>query len=147
MFVLVVEDGPVERKLLENAMTKNFSGVEVVSCASEDEALLICDETPPDLIITDVRLAQGDGLELCRKIKAKPSPCNGIPILVISSEPSPLLMAIKSMAEGAYSFIPKPFCLKALVETVRDGIRLAAARQAQKRAVEMTMAHLAGGPR
>lgn len=71
MNILVVEDEPLALDDLLG-MLQAFDGAHhITGCASGAEALARAETTPPDLIITDVRMPEIDGLELIRRLKAR----------------------------------------------------------------------------
>jgi len=70
MNILVVEDEPLALDDLLG-MLQAFGGAhQITACASGVEALAHAEATPPDLIITDIRMPEIDGLELVRRLKA-----------------------------------------------------------------------------
>jgi CheY-like chemotaxis protein len=68
--VLLVEDDEDSRKLLET-MLKRY-GAEVTSCPNAKLALACFEESPPDILISDIAMPEQDGYELLRKIRALP---------------------------------------------------------------------------
>ncbi|MGB8704188.1 MAG: response regulator [Gillisia sp.] len=67
----------------------------------------------PDLIVLDIMLPDGNGVDLCTDLKASPETKN-IPVLLMSAHANP------SIAEGsgADAFLPKPFDVEQLYESV-----------------------------
>lgn len=59
----------------------------------------------PDLVVTDVQLGDGSGLDLLRKFKAE---MPAVPVIVITAFGS-IEMAVEAMHEGAFTFLTKPF--------------------------------------
>jgi CheY-like chemotaxis protein len=76
-----------------------------------------------DLVLLDVRLPDGSGLDLAREIRAKPGPHPSVVILSASVLPSERDAAL---ASGASGFLPKPYVLADLVELVDQAITAAA---------------------
>jgi CheY-like chemotaxis protein/AraC-like DNA-binding protein len=71
MNILVVEDEPLALDDLLG-MLQAFDGAhQITGCASGVEVLAYAEKTPPDLIITDIRMPEIDGLELVRQLKAR----------------------------------------------------------------------------
>ena len=70
--VFVVEDSELIRKrIVENVLA--IGGFEIVGVAeSEDEAVASIDELHPDVVITDIRLKAGNGIEVVRHVRAHP---------------------------------------------------------------------------
>jgi len=73
--VLIAEDNPVSRKLLEKTLIK--SGYEVVSVENGRMALELFDKRFFPFILTDWMMPEMDGLELCRAIRKKVLPGPG----------------------------------------------------------------------
>jgi response regulator RpfG family c-di-GMP phosphodiesterase len=68
--LLVVEDDPEVRSLLTDALLS--PGHAVRTAGSAEAALGILEQTPPDLVLTDVHVGAMSGVELCAAIKADP---------------------------------------------------------------------------
>ena len=64
--LLVVDDEAMILELLSGSL--RFAGFEVVSAASGTEALRAVASSPPDLVLLDVMLPDGDGFEVARRI-------------------------------------------------------------------------------
>jgi CheY-like chemotaxis protein len=67
--ILVVDDNSLFRKALSENIRSQFPSFIVLEAASEQEALQTIPTFLPDLIFMDIRLPDGNGLELTRKIK------------------------------------------------------------------------------
>ena len=71
--VFLVEDSPLIRKRIVDSLD-SIGGFEVVGFAeSEGDAVDAIVDTHPDVIITDIRLKQGNGIEVVRQVRRKPS--------------------------------------------------------------------------
>lgn len=67
--VFLVEDSPLLRKRIVDSLD-SIGGFEMVGFAeSEDDAVGAIAETRPDVIITDIRLKQGNGIEVVRQVR------------------------------------------------------------------------------
>ena len=66
--VLVVDDSKMQRKILSASLSR--SGYEVIEAASGQEALRICAEINPDLVLSDWMMPGMTGLEFCRAFRA-----------------------------------------------------------------------------
>jgi len=104
MKVLIVEDKPDERLLLEEQIRS--LGHEVASCSNAEEVLEVYQQTFYSLFILDLGLPNMDGIELCRRIRALPQGDRCM-VLVITgrSEPQDLQKALKA---GANDYLRKP---------------------------------------
>ena len=125
--VLVVDDDPASRRMLEVRL--RALGCEVALAADGQEALgLIEAQTPPTLMLLDLRMPRLDGMEVLRKLRKSGAE---FPIIVITAHGS-VAAAVDAMKEGAYDFIPKPFDSKHLEIVVRKALE----RETLKREVE-----------
>ena len=69
--VLIVEDSRLFRYVFKEALRTRFPSFDIFEAANGEEALRIIKNTPPDLIFMDIRLPEGNGLDLIRKIKVR----------------------------------------------------------------------------
>jgi two-component system, cell cycle response regulator len=103
--VLVVDDSPVYRELLQQML----SGPEysVSFACNGSEALRLRGEKMPDIIITDWIMPHFSGLELCERIRAdKSAPYTYIILMTSNTEKSGV---VKGLEAGADDFLVKPF--------------------------------------
>ena len=105
MKVLVVDDDPVCRRLLEASLRKR--GCDVVTACDGEEAHALAREHKPNVIITDVIMPRMDGFELCRRIKAD-AELRRAPVILLTalSDSGDVIGALQSGADG---FITKPY--------------------------------------
>ena len=115
-FVLVAEDddhvGRVFRKILEGA------GHKVRLVANGEEALKSYLRNPIDVVVTDMQMPRGDGLELIRAIKGLFPDAS---IVAISGQDSHELQIAK--LAGARTTLSKPIDRRCLVDAVAEAIR------------------------
>ncbi|MGH9118164.1 MAG: response regulator transcription factor [Acidimicrobiales bacterium] len=79
--ILVVEDDADVRDLLSRRLT--HLGHVVLAAATGEEALELADESPPALVVLDIRLPGIDGWEVLRRLRARPA-TSGAGVLVVS---------------------------------------------------------------
>lgn len=96
-------------------------GCRVISAACPDDALGLILREQPALIITELLLPGGDGLDLCQQLRML---CQ-LPILVVSTQDRPLTVR-QAFEAGATDFLPKPFRPAALVELVNAYLPMSA---------------------
>jgi two-component system, OmpR family, KDP operon response regulator KdpE len=118
--ILVVDDEPQITRVLKTTLSSQGYGVRTAS--DGDEALLILKEWTPDLVITDLRMPNLGGLELCRQIRAR----SRIPIIVLSVKGEERIK-VDALDAGADDYVTKPFGVHELLARVRAALRRAAA--------------------
>lgn len=113
--VLVVEDEILIRLIISEALRDD--GFQVIEACNANEALVMVQASPPDLIVTDVNMPGAiDGLGLLAAVRTSwPS----LPVIVISGH----LEGRAAMEEGARRFIPKPFAFDEVTTAVREEFR------------------------
>ncbi len=115
--ILVVDDDDAIRIVITEALRQD--GHEVRTAASVAEQMAAFAEFDPDVLVTDVILPDGNGLDQVPNILAvKP----GIPIIVLSAQ-NTLTTAVRATEQGAFEYLPKPFDLDELCRAVRDGLK------------------------
>lgn len=110
---------------------------EVVHAPSIGEALRIAEEAAPDAALLDLRLPDGDGMNLLRRLRER---LPELPVVMLTAHGS-VATAVEAIHAGAADFLIKPFSAERLVVTLRNAIEkatllrrvreLAAARPAQ----------------
>jgi DNA-binding response OmpR family regulator len=100
--ILVVDDDPINTKLLKFLLTDEGYQVTAVHLASE--ALPILSQESVDLILLDITMPGMDGLELCRRIRET----SGTPIIFISAL-SEIKDKVTALRLGGDDYITKPF--------------------------------------
>ena len=101
--ILVVDDEVKMRRLLE--MTLKNMGQEVVQAADGVEALACFDESPFDLVLTDLNMPRLDGLQLLRNLRERGEE---VPVIVLTAFGS-IETAVEAMKLGASDYILRPF--------------------------------------
>ncbi len=115
--VLLVEDRATTRAMLAETLKRR--GLDVSACGTEAEArAAIAADPPPELVLTDLQLPDGSGMELLRAGVARDP---HLPVLVISAYGT-IEIAVEAMKSGAYDFVTKPFDTNRLVELVERAL-------------------------
>ena len=118
--VLVVDDSRLQRHILA-ALLKRW-GYTVVEAASGDEALSLCQDTKPDLVLSDWMMPGMTGLEFCRAFRALPRDSYGYFILLTSkSEKEDIAYGLDA---GADDFVAKPVNASELRARIAAGDRI-----------------------
>jgi CheY-like chemotaxis protein len=89
-------------------------GYRVVSAGSRGDGLMIVEREPLALVITDLRLPDGDGLELVRAARRLPTPTPSIVVTGFASEAS----RMAALAAGASGYLAKPFAAASFISLV-----------------------------
>ena len=108
--VLVADDDGAIRTVLSQALTR--AGCKVHATSSLTTLMRWVSEGRGDAIITDVRMPDGNGLEMLPTI-AEDRP--GLPVIVISAQ-NTIMTAIKAEELNAFDYLPKPFDLPELMK-------------------------------
>jgi diguanylate cyclase (GGDEF)-like protein len=130
--VLIAEDNPVSRKLLEKTLIK--SGYEVVSVENGRMALELFDKRFFPFILTDWMMPEMDGLELCRAIRKKVLP--GYVFIVILTAKDSKDDIVTGLEAGADDYLSKPFNQSELIARLKTGIRILELEKSLKEANE-----------
>jgi len=112
--ILHLDDEPAIRDLLALALVDQ--GYRVVSVGSHAEALAALARDRPDLIITDLQLDQGDGLEFITGLRTQ---LPGVPILILTGVLIDPRVAKKSVASLADGYLTKTAPLAQIMKEVR----------------------------
>jgi two-component system phosphate regulon response regulator PhoB len=117
--VLVVEDEPAQREV----MSYNFEaeGFRVAQASNGEEALMLVEESAPDVIVLDWMLPNVSGIEVCRRLKMRPE-TRGVPIIMLSAR-SEEVDRVRGLETGADDYMIKPYSLVELVARVRTQLR------------------------
>ena len=118
--ILVVDDQPLNVKLLEAKLTAEY--YEVITAAGGAEALEKAAEVKPDIILLDVMMPGMDGYEVCQRLKADPG-LSHIPVVMVTALGDPA-DRIRGIDVGADDFLSKPINDIALFARVRSLLRL-----------------------
>jgi two-component system response regulator PilR (NtrC family) len=116
--ILIVDDEPDIRELLEITLIR--MQLEPTAVANVKEAKAILASQPVDLCLTDMKLPDGDGIELVSHIQSE---YPNTPVAVITAFGS-MDTAIKALKAGAFDFVSKPIDLKALRKLVSGALLL-----------------------
>jgi DNA-binding NtrC family response regulator len=118
--ILVVEDEEKLRRVIELQLAS--SGFDVDKAATAEEGLKIVDRA--DLVLTDLKLPNMDGLELLGLIRRQNSQ---VPVVMMTAFGS-IETAVESMKAGATDFLLKPFSLDHLLQVVQKALEMRSLR-------------------
>ncbi len=117
--ILVVEDEPDIRELIQHNLSQD--GFDVSVAPSAEEGLRRIQARSPDLVILDLMLPGMPGLDLCRRLRQDPK-TQHLPLLILTarSEESDVVLGLEL---GADDYVTKPFSVRELVSRVRAVLR------------------------
>jgi DNA-binding response OmpR family regulator len=114
--VLVVDDEADFLATYERLLRRQ--GYEVVTAKSRAAGLAALTVEAPHLVISDLRLPDGDGLDVVRAARGARAP---VPVIVITGYPSDETRRA-ALAAGATTFLAKPFAATVLLEAIRSSV-------------------------
>lgn len=115
--ILVVDDDEAIRTVVSEALLRDGHSVDTAASLAEQAAVL--ERVIPDILITDVILPDGNGLDVVPGLLER---FPGLPVIVLSAQ-NTLSTAVRATEQGAFEYLPKPFDLDELCRAVRDGLR------------------------
>lgn len=121
--ILLLEDDPTIAKTVVYAFER--AGLKTRHCLLLQDAMQQMERQLPDLLVLDIGLPDGNGLEACRKIRANPRQQH-IPILILSARGEEI-DRILGLELGADDYVTKPFSPRELVARVNALLRRSAA--------------------
>jgi DNA-binding response OmpR family regulator len=119
--ILVVEDDIAIATLLDELLTDE--GYTVLLGGSLADAIGIIERQEVDIILLDVQLPDGNGLDLCTRIQSNPQTVD-VPILLLSAMNRSAKFVAHGLDRGGYDFLSKPFYNDELLARVRVLVRL-----------------------
>jgi two-component system nitrogen regulation response regulator GlnG len=119
--ILVADDDRAVRLVMERALQRD--GYTVRSTDRAETLWQWVAQGEGDLVVTDVVMPDGNGLDLVPRIRASRP---GMPIIVVSAH-STLMTAVKATQSGAYDYLAKPFDLANFSQVVRRALEEPAA--------------------
>src|SRR3989440_5338399 len=117
--ILLVDDEQPVQKLLSYPLEKE--GYEVVPALDGQEALASFEQGQFDLVVLDIMLPKIDGLEVCRRLRARSS----VPIIMLTAKAEEIDKVL-GLELGADDYITKPFSMREFRSRVRAALRRAA---------------------
>jgi diguanylate cyclase (GGDEF)-like protein len=120
--ILIVEDDGVARSLLARALRD--LGHVVAEASDAGEALEWTRTWPPDVILLDRFLPDGDGMELLTKLKAD-AVTRDVPVVMVTSTPEREFV-VEALRGGAHDYLTKPFLAEEVLARVQAALRMKA---------------------
>ena len=123
--ILLIEDDVAFCKMLETFLKKN--DFEVISAFTADEAYKLLEEQHVDLVITDVRLPDGDGLTILKVVQEKHQAAQ----VILMTGYAEVNKAVEAMKSGAFDYISKPVRPDELLKIVNKALENASGNEAR----------------
>ncbi len=114
--IWIVDDDPSIRFVLEKALAREQ--LPVRSFATTRDVLAALESDEPQVLVSDIRMPGGSGLDLLAKVKER---LPGLPVIIMTAY-SDLDSAVSSFQGGAFEYLPKPFDLNKAVELIRRAL-------------------------
>src|SRR5882672_5621589 len=111
--VWIIDDDRSIRWVFEKALTREDIAFKVF--ASAQEALQALASSTPQVVVSDIRMPGGSGLELLQKMKEKHP---NLPVIIMTAY-SDLESAVAAFQGGAFEYLPKPFDVDQAVDLIR----------------------------
>ena len=113
--LLLVDGDPKSLRVMEVSLKK--AGFTVTTAAHGLEALERCEVSPPDLILSDTKMPELDGFELCRRLK-QDERFRGTPFIFLTGQKS-VEFKVKGLELGVEDYLTKPIYIKEIVTRVK----------------------------
>ena len=111
--VLVVDDEPLQREILKTIL--DDEGYETYTASSGEEGLKVARELHPDVVLTDLKMEDMEGIEFIESIPRKPLE----PSMIIMTAYGTISSAVEAMKKGAFDYLTKPLNKDTLLLTVK----------------------------
>lgn len=129
--ILITEDDKVQRDVLEDILTS--SGYTALTAASGTEALAAVENEDFDLLLTDLRMPEMDGMTLLREVKRRRPDIEVVMMTAFAT----VNTAVAAMKEGAADYLQKPFDKEELLVVVQKVLEHRALREENRQLREL----------
>jgi two-component system nitrogen regulation response regulator GlnG len=142
--IWIVDDDQSIRFVLEKALlreqlpTRSFTNPKDVLSALQTAA----DDELPQVLVSDIRMPGGTGLDLLEKVKAK---IPGLPVIIMTAF-SDLDSAVSAFQGGAFEYLPKPFDLPKAVELIHRAVEESQREEVAEERIQETPEMLGQAP-
>ena len=114
--IWVVDDDHSIRFVLDKALTREQFSVRTF--ASAREVLKALESDSPQVLVSDIRMPGGSGIELLAQVKQQQP---GLPVIIMTAY-SDLDSAVQAFQGGAFEYLPKPFDVTKAVDLIRRAV-------------------------
>ncbi|NKI96957.1 nitrogen regulation protein NR(I) [Rhizobacter sp. SG703] len=114
--IWIVDDDQSIRFVLEKALAREDLAVR--SFTNPRDVLIALEDDEPQVLVSDIRMPGGSGIELLSKVKERHP---GLPVIIMTAY-SDLDSAVSAFQGGAFEYLPKPFDVPKAVELIRRAL-------------------------
>ena len=114
--IWIVDDDQSIRFVLEKALAREEFAVR--SFTNARDVLTALDDDEPQVLVSDIRMPGGSGIELLAKVRER---MPALPVIIMTAY-SDLDSAVSAFQGGAFEYLPKPFDLPKAVELIRRAV-------------------------
>ncbi len=114
--IWIVDDDQSIRFVLEKALAREDLAVR--SFSNPRDVLLALEDDQPQVLVSDIRMPGGSGVDLLAKVKQR---FPGLPVIIMTAY-SDLDSAVSAFQGGAFEYLPKPFDVPKAVELIRRAL-------------------------
>ena len=118
--ILFIDDNPVDRTLIDRLLSKH--DFNVLLAPNAQDGIKIAEEQKPDLILLDILLPGISGIEVCKKLKAKPVTAP-IPVIFYTSIDTPKHL-IDYASYGALDYVQKTSPAELLIRQIKNVLKV-----------------------
>lgn len=130
--ILVVDDSATERRRVGRLLEKGLEDAKISYVENGKAALESLQLALPDLIVTDLRMPEMDGLGLVEKVTESGL---GVPVILMTSFGNEEI-AVQALNAGAASYVPKAALGRHLIKTVENVITLSQGKKSRQRVLQ-----------
>ncbi len=117
--ILIVDDSATTRAVIMRTIRMSgLDGAKLLEAANGREGLALARQQKPDLVLADLQMPEMNGVEMTKAILADPE-TRGIPVVVVSAEPSPATIEMLRNA-GVRTHVSKPFTPEAIRKVIGE---------------------------
>lgn len=113
--ILIVDDDPIMTKVLVSLFRSEK--YEVSSFPTGTAGMQALEKELPDLLLMDINLPDGNGLDFCRQAKTSPR-VKHIPVVLITGDATSVENKVQGLENGADDYVLKPFIAEELLARV-----------------------------
>jgi CheY-like chemotaxis protein/anti-sigma regulatory factor (Ser/Thr protein kinase) len=129
--VLVVDDSPFDRQVM-GKLLESLAGLEVIYAESVLAAMEVIAREPPSIVLTDLILPDGEGLEIVKHIRLRHP---GVVVILMTAYGSEAV-AMQALRAGAANYIAKKNIATDLIPTIRQALEIADSSRERARIME-----------